>query len=382
MYNLKSPWRAVASMFMLNGALFGVWASRIPAVSSAHELTQSSLGLLLLCMAAGAILAFPLAGHASDRLGCAVVTRRVAFFYAITLVLIGLSPNVWMLALALFAFGAAHGAMDVAMNAWAAEVERKAECSMMSSFPAMFSVGAGMGAVTGFVAASYYLTVSFHFTLVAILLTALALFIAQIPWNSVKVAGHQAGLKFSFPKGRLLAVGFVAFCASLGEGGVADWSALFLVSVAAVSESKAALGYAVFSLAMVTMRLIGDRIVAKLGPLFTARFGGAVAMAGSLMAIIWGTYPMSLLGFALMGIGYSVIMPLAFSRAANDETMSPGAAIASVSTLGYGGILLGPPLIGFVADASSLSAAFLIISILAGFIAILAGVLSVKGQTG
>ncbi len=368
-------------MFMLNGALFGVWASRIPAVSLTHELSQSSLGLLLLCMAAGAIMAFPLAGHASDRLGCAVVTRRVAFVYAVTLVLIGLSPNVWMLALALFAFGAAHGAMDVAMNAWAAEVERKAERPMMSSFHAMFSVGAGMGAATGFVAASYDLTVSFHFTLVAILLTALALFIALIPWNSVKVSGHQAGPKFSFPKGRLLAVGFVAFCASLGEGGVADWSALFLVSVAAVSESKAALGYAVFSLAMVTMRLIGDRIVAKLGPLFTARLGGAIAMAGSLMAIILGTYPMSLLGFALMGIGYSVIMPLAFSRAANDETMSPGAAIASVSTLGYGGILLGPPLIGFVADASSLSTAFLIISVLAGFIVILANVLSLNDKT-
>ena len=130
------------------------------------------------------------------------------------------------------------------------------------------------------------------------------------------------------------------------------------------------------------MRLIGDRIVAKLGPVFTARLGGTIAMAGSLMAIIWGTYPMSLLGFALMGIGYSVIMPLAFSRAANDKTMSPGAAIASVSTLGYGGFLLGPPLIGFVADATSLASAFLIISVLAGFIAILAGVLSVKSLTG
>ncbi len=184
MSQFKTPWRSVAAMFVLNGALFGVWASRIPAVSATFDLTPGSLGLLLLCMAAGAITAFPLAGRASDRLGCSVVTKKVAITYAIALMLIAISPTTWSLALALFAFGAAHGAMDVAMNAWAAEVERASEHPLMSSFHAMFSVGAGIGAASGSAAAAIGLNFSIHFVLAAVILTTATLSFTTIPWSS------------------------------------------------------------------------------------------------------------------------------------------------------------------------------------------------------
>ncbi|MGI9285611.1 MAG: MFS transporter, partial [Pseudomonadales bacterium] len=320
-------------------------------------------------------------GRASDRLGCSVVTKKVAIAYAIALMLIAISPTTWTLALALFVFGAAHGAMDVAMNAWAAEVERAGERPLMSSFHAMFSVGAGIGAASGSAAAAIELNFPIHFVLAAVIFTTITLSFTTIPWSSTKMLteNHSESL-FVFPRGALFVVGLVAFCASLGEGAMADWSAIFLVSVASVSDAEAALGYVVFSITMVTMRLIGDRIVAWLGPVTAARVGGSVAAVGSLIAVFLATFPMILLGFALMGIGYAVVMPLAFTRAANDKNIPQGAAIASVSTLGYGGILLGPPLIGFVAEVTSLQVAFLIMSVLACVIALLAGILRVEAN--
>ena len=372
----RTPWRAVAAMFLLNGALFGVWASRIPAISSQHGLTPGLLGMLLLCMAIGAIVSFPIAGFASDKFGSATVTRKIAIVYAASLILLSFTPVTWALAIALFIFGAAHGAMDVSMNAWAAEVERVGERPVMSSLHAMFSVGAGIGAASGAVASAIDLEIRFHFISISIILTVLTLSMASIPWESIKKTETKSRPFFSLPSGSLFAVGFIAFCSALGEGGIADWGAVFIVTVASVSEAKAALGYVVFSSVMVAMRLIGDRIVGRTGPVIAARVGGVTAAIGSLLAVFFNTFPMILFGFALMGFGYAVIMPIVFTRAANDEFTPPGVAIASVSTLGYGGILLGPPLIGFVADATSIRTAFLILSLLAFLITLLAGFLT------
>lgn len=352
-------------MFILNGALFGIWASRIPAAASRHDLAAGQLGLLLLLLAAGAIVSFPVAGRMADRLGSFTVTRRIALAYLVSLVLIAVMPNVWMLALALFLFGMAHGAMDVAMNAWAAEVERKSGRPMMSSFHAMFSFGAGLGAASGFLAASADLSMQVHFVLAAALFGAITLWFSSIGWISDKAETDTGSPVFSLPKGPLFLVGLVAFCASIGEGAMADWSAIFLVEVSEVDDANAALGYTLFSLGMVVTRLIGDRLIAAFGPVASARLAGLVAAAGSALAVISADYLPVLVGFALMGVGYAVIMPLAFSRAANDGQSAQGQAIASVATLGYGGMLLGPPLIGFAAELMSVRLAFLILSCLA-----------------
>lgn len=375
MPQIRSPWRAVAAMFILNGALFGIWASRVPAVKQIHDLTPSSLGLLLLLMAAGAILSFPIAGRAADAIGCATITKRIAIVYVACLIFIAFSPSVMILGIALFLFGAAHGAMDVAMNTWAGEAERVLKRPVMSSFHAMFSLGAGLGAASGYFAATLDLSISSHFVLAGAAFTAITLPLAWIEWTSETSKQKASGSLFSFPKGALLAVGFVAFCSSMGEGAMADWSAVFLVLTARVQEAQAALGYTVFSVAMVLMRLMGDRIVQRFGIVNSARFAGLAAACGSAIAVFFGTFTFSLIGFVLMGIGYAVVMPLAFSRAANDPNIAPGQAIASVSTLGYGGILLGPPLIGFAADLTSIRAAFGILTALALLIFFLAGVL-------
>ena len=156
---------------------------------------------------------------------------------------------------------------------------------------------------------------------------------------------------------------------------MADWSAIFIVLVAHVDEARAALGFTAFSIAMVAMRLLGDRVTTAFGPVTTARFAGLTAATGLVIAVGFGTYEMILAGFILAGFGFAVIIPLVFTRAANDPHISPGAAIASVSTLGYGGLLLGPPLIGFVADVTDIQTAFLIMAALVVSIVLMAGVL-------
>ncbi|APX14834.1 MFS transporter [Phaeobacter inhibens] len=372
---LRSPWRAVSAMFVLNGALFGIWASRIPAVSEIHGLSPGGLGLLLLLMAAGAILSFPLAGRAADRIGAAHVTRRVAPVYVLGLVLLALAPNLPLLAAALFVFGAAHGSMDVAMNAWASEVEVRAARPMMSSFHAMFSLGTGLGALSGYAAASIDAQIPVHFLVAGCVSALLTLYMAQIPWVARPAPESGAAKPALLPRGALLVVGFVAFCGAVGEGAMADWSAIFLVLTTGASEADAALGFAVFSIAMVAMRLVGDLVVARIGPVAAGRLAGTSASLGALIAVGWGSYGAAMTGFALMGIGYALVMPLAFSRAASDPDLPAGAAIASVATFGYGGILIGPPMIGITAELISLPAAFLILAVLAVFIVIFSHVL-------
>ncbi|MHA3977165.1 MFS transporter [Halovulum sp. GXIMD14794] len=373
MRRLRTPRLAVSAMFALNGALFGIWASRIPAVAERHALGPGALGVLLLLMAAGAICAFPLAGRGADRLGAYRLTFGLAIAYTGTLALLALAPTPLLLGVALFLFGAAHGAMDVSMNAWAGEVERHLRRPVMSFFHAMWSLGAGLGAGSGYLAARAGLGVSPHFLLAGALVAAIALTLARIEWDSPRRAPQ--GKVFALPKGALAAVGFVAFCAAMGEGAMADWSAIFIVLTTGASEAAAALGYAAFSAAMVTMRLAGDRAVARLGTVRAARLAGLVAAAGITLALAVPGYGAALTGFALMGLGYAVVMPLAFSRAANDAEVPPGTAIASVATLGYGGILIGPPAIGFLAEATSLPTAFGLLLVLALSIAALAGVM-------
>ena len=369
---MRTPRIAVSAMFILNGGLFGLWASRIPAFVERFALEPAALGQLLLCMAGGAILSFPLAGWLSDRIGGAKASRQVGIIYALSLPLVALAPNIWSLALALTLFGGCHGAMDVTMNTWAAEVERKAKRPIMATFHAMWSLGAGFGAASGWLAVAGGLIPLAHFTIGSALIAVPMLWLSMIPWQSQTTPSKPG---FALPPKRLVAVGLVAFCSSVGEGAMADWSALFLTTIAATDETTAALGYGVFSAAMVVARLLGHHVIAAVGPVTTARLCGACATLGLVIALLGASLITGLIGFALVGIGYSVMIPLAFSRAANEPGLAPGGAIAGVATLGYGGMLIGPVLIGAIAQVTSLATGFAVLAVLAAAIVVAAGAL-------
>nr|WP_263618983.1 MFS transporter [Ruegeria profundi] len=361
-------------MFILNGALFGIWASRIPAVRDHLGLTHEALGYGLLFMAAGAVCSFPVTGRLTDRFGAVSITRVIAVLYTLSLILLAMAGSFWALAGFLFVFGAFHGSMDVAMNAWAAEVEHAYDKPVMSSFHAMWSLGAGLGALSGYGAVQMGLTVMQHFLLMGGIVVALTLALSRVRWTSRKASSSGAAV-FALPSGALILVGFTALCGALGEGAVADWSAIFLRDVTGAEESIAALGYAVFSVTMVAFRLAGGFVISRFGPVATARFGGVCAAMGVFTVVSTAEPALALIGFALMGIGYAVIMPLAFSRAASDLNVPPGQAIASVATLAYGGLLIGPPLIGFLAEMLTLRLAFAALLPLAVLIVLLSGAL-------
>ncbi|WP_417587823.1 MFS transporter [Pararhodobacter oceanensis] len=368
----STPRVAVSAMFALNGLLFGMWAGRVPGFVEALALEPADLTLVFLSMAAGAIVSFPLAGWASDSFGAARTVRIVAVCYALTAPLLATAGSLGALAALALLFGAGHGAMDVSMNAWGAEVERAAQRPIMAAFHAMWSLGAGVGAGSGFLAVKAGLAPLEHFALGALLAAALALWLARLPWQSQITA---RGTGFALPPRALLLVGVLAMGSSIGEGAMADWSAVFLIEVASASQASAALGFGVFSSAMVVARLGADGLVRRIGPVATARLGGALAALGLVVALIGGTLATGLAGFALVGFGYAALIPLAFSRAANQQGVAPGRAIAGVATLGYGGMLLGPVVVGGVAHLTSLPMAFALLALLAALIIGAAGAL-------
>ena len=206
----------------------------------------------------------------------------------------------------------------------------------------------------------------------------ITLSILAIPFQSETKQKNKDAPFISIPKGPLLAVAFITFFASLGEGAVADWSAIFLIDVASVEEGTAALGFAAFSICMFSMRLMGDKIVSIIGPSKTARYSGLVALIGATILVTFESFIPLVIAFSLIGLGIAVIIPLAFSRAANDKNISQGTAIASIATLGYGGMLIGPLFVGFIADATSIKTSFLIFPILAFLVFALSKHLSIK----
>ena len=372
---------AVSLIFAINGIVFGTWASRIPAIVDFHDLSPGSLGLLIFLAGLSAVIAFSIFGRAADRYGAAFITKRATLLLIpLTLIFIAYANSIWMLVFAVIFFGAIHGGDDVAMNAWAAEVEREYTRPVMSSFHAMWSLGAGIGAGLGSLLAFYEVGFKNHFSLISIIIFVLALSAAFVPFESQKNKKEANSPFISIPKGSLLPVATITFFASLSEGAVADWSAIFLKSVASLNDGNAALGFTVFSVCMFSMRLLGDRISFILGPATAARYSGLVALTGSIILLVSDSFLLLLLGFGLIGLGIAVIIPLAFSRAGNDETISQGTAIASIATLGYGGMLLGPLFLGLIAEITSIKTSFLILPIMAFFIFILSKHLSIKSD--
>jgi len=375
-------WRAVVAAFAFNGCLFGAWAARVPTFKERFDLDAGTLGLLLLVLAGGAIASFPFAGSLSERWGSDRLTVCCAWLYGPSLVFLALSPSVVLLGVSLFIFGALHGAMDVAMNGWAARVEASLQRSAMSVFHAMFSMGAGLGAASGFAALKLGLGPLAHFIIVAALGGAAAFMFltrARVPVGRAGKGDRSLPL-VTLPSGGLLLVGLIAFSVAIGEGAMADWSAVFLHTIISATEAQAALGYAVFSVAMVLTRLCGGALVELFGPVATTRLSGATAFAGLMTVIVTQSLWVALAGFALVGVGYAVVMPLVFSRAAADLYVRPGPAIASVATLSYGGMLLGPPVVGFIAEVTNLRISFAALALLCLLAVLLAGQLRIRAK--
>ena len=361
-------WVMVASAFILAGSTFGVWASRIPAFVTRFDLSPGQLGGFLFLLAFGAILSFACSGFLSDKFGAVRISKILACLCLSVFICLPLANDLVTFGWFLFLFGVFNGGLDISMNVWASEVQKRYEKQVLSSFHSMFSMGAGIGAVLGFVAASNEISIQANFVIGAIFLIPVLVLILCSKWQSERKKVDAFFKQFAIPKKSLFGLGVIAFCSSLGEGGVADWSALYLVLVTQVSEADAALGFGAFSFSMVVFRLMGDKIIVRLGKEATGRISAIIAFFGVVLVIFPGYYVIIVLGLIFMGAGYAILIPVCFSRAAEDLSVSPGAAIASVSTFGYSGFLLGPPILGLIADYTSIISVFVILMLLTGVI--------------
>jgi MFS family permease len=346
---------AISTVFLLNGAGIGLWAAHVPTVQARMGIDTGMLSMVLLTVAAGALLAMPLMGGLTGRWGTRRMVLLSGFAFAAMTPLIMGAPSLPLLFIAAFLFGVSNGALDVAMNANASEVETARGLPTMSSFHGFFSLGGLFGAGIGGLLVGQGLGHGQGALIVGVV-TAVVLALSA-PRVMGFVATHGAGSHFSLPRGAALGLGLLALLCFAVEGALVDWSALLMQERTGATPASAALGFSAFSIAMAACRFAGDRLIVRFGALRIMVVGGLAMFAGLALAVASTHFVLSAVGFALVGLGAANVVPLLFGAAARIPGMSAGNGVAAVATLGYGGLLLAPPVLGWVAMHSSIMVA-------------------------
>ncbi|MGH4030505.1 MFS transporter [Actinomycetota bacterium Odt1-20B] len=365
---------AVAAVFCVHGAVTGSFATRVPWIQEHAGVSAGLLGLALAFPAIGASVAMPLAGWISHRFGARTALRGLLALWTLSLTLPSLAPNLVALCGVLFVYGATAGMSDVAMNALGVEVETRLGKSIMSGLHGMWSVGALIGSAAGTVAAHVGADARLHHLFAALALTVIGLVACQGVLDLRSTPEEAAPPRFALPPKSALLIGAVGFCAVFAEGASLDWSAVYLRDVLDTSAGLAAACTTGFTLTMAVARLAGDAVVDRFGAVRTVRTGGVLAALGGLLVVVAGHPAVAMGGFALMGLGIAVVVPLAFA-AAGRSGPNPSQAIAGVATITYTSGLIAPSAIGTLADATSLVVSFGLVTALACGLAAFAGVL-------
>ncbi|WP_350570918.1 MFS transporter [Pseudomonas sp. H26/SER47-MNA-CIBAN-0231] len=357
--------------FFIAGLGIAAWAPLVPYAKARAGLDEGTLGLLLLCLGVGSILAMPLAGILATRFGCRRVATGGTLLICAALPLLATVSSIPALIATLFMFGAGLGTVDSTVNLQAVIVERASGKHMMSGFHGLFSLGGIVGAAGVSALLGLGLTPLAAMLVVVVLLIGALLKCVphMLPYGS-----ESSGPAFAIPHGIVLFIGGMCFIVFLTEGAALDWSAVFLAQERGIDTAYAGMGYAAFALTMTVGRLLGDRIVRKLGAKRIILFGGLLAAAGLFLATFAPSWQAALLGYALVGAGCSNIVPVLYTAVGKQTVMPESIAVPAITTLGYAGILAGPAVIGFVAHASSLSFAF-------GLMAVLLVAVAIGGKT-
>ena len=360
---------ATRFVFLALGLAISAWAVLVPYAKTRLAVDEAVLGLLLLLIGSGAILSMPFAGWLTSRYGCRRTLVVSTTVFMLSLIALAFVSSPWSFGISLFLFGASSGVVDVAMNIQAILVEKERNRSVMSGFHGMYSIGGFFGAVilslllkTGLspLAATCCLCI----TLIVLLMAVFARYL--FPYGN---EGKSRSF-FVFPKGSILLLGLLCFIMYMGDGVVLDWGALFMTTTKAVAPDTAGLAFAVFSVAISTGRLFGDRLVEWLGIRKVMTASSIIAAAGFVCVMAAPSTITAFAGFIIVGLGASNLIPILFSIASHQKIMPVNLAISSVTTLGYLGLLVGPPMMGFIAHASSLYAVFGIIAALMIFVGI------------
>ncbi|MGW6918541.1 MFS transporter [Kitasatospora sp. NPDC054939] len=379
---LESPRRArvsIALVFGVHGAVSGSFVSRIPWIQDRLDLSPGQLGLALVMPAVGSSLAMPLAGRFVHRYGGRAATRGLLALWCLALALPALAPGLPFLCLALLVFGATAGMADVAMNAQGVEIEQRIGRSIMSGLHGMWSAGGLIASGFGILAAHRDLDARLQLAVTALVLFGAGLLVGRGLPDLRAADEAEAPPRFALPPRSSLVIGLVGFCAVFAEGASMDWSGVYLRDVTGASPTLAAVSYTAFALTMAVSRLAGDAVIRRLGAVRATRLSGVVATAGGLLVVAADSPAVAIPGFALIGIGIAVVVPLAFA-AAGRVGGNPSQAIAGVATVTYTSGLVAPAVIGVLAQATSLTVSFTLVTVLTFALVLSAGALRRAGD--
>ena len=360
--------------FFTAGFSMACCAPLFPFMKANVGADERQFGVLLLCFGLGSIIAMPVTGLVAARRGPRSMVMLGGFGLIVFLPALAIAETPFILGTALFLFGASLGTIDVAMNVHGVEVEYQEKRSLMSSFHAQFSIGGlfGAGLMTLLLSMGVSLIIA-AFIGATVVLMAMLLTIRRLLFVSA-VEQHL----FVFPRGIVLLLALLAAIMFLVEGAVLDWGALLVIDRQLAAPQNAGVGYILFSAAMVIARLTGDRIISVFGEFWILIAGGIVTILGISVILLSSLPLVALVGFVLIGLGAANLVPIFFSAAGRQKVMPASLAIASVTTTGYAGVLIGPAMIGFTADITSLSIAFWLLALLIGFVPLTAYLVAKK----
>lgn len=364
LYEARRKYRiAVSSLFFLSGLCFSSWASRIPSIQQDLGLNDAGLGAVLLSLPVGLMVSLPIAGFLVAKFGSRIIVIGAAILYACTLPFIGFAKETWQLMSALFMFGLGGNLLNIAMNTQGVGVEAIYGRSILASLHGIWSLAGFTGAAIGTIMISQHITPYYHFLIVS----AFVLLIVLCSWSYMLASDRNSGVNqpiFVKPDKSLLSLGMIAFCCMICEGAMFDWSGVYFQKVVKAEAAWIGAGYTAFMSTMAAGRFVADWLVTRFGIKRMLQSSGIVIATGLTIAIALPDIGTSIAGFILVGAGVSSVVPLVYSAAGKSKKVSPGVALAAVSTIGYLGFLIGPPVIGFIAEASSLRMSFLLIAIL------------------
>jgi MFS family permease len=348
-------------LFFVIGLGGAAWAPLVPFAKARNHLNEGQLGLLLLCLGVGSLLSMPLAGALAARYGCRRVIVVATGLLCLALPLLALATPLTLLGPALFGFGAGVGAVDCVLNIQAVIVERASGRHLMSGFHGFFSVGGlvGAGGMSALLLAGASPLLATGVVVVVI--------VGALRYAAPHLLADRSpggGTAFAWPRGPVVLIGGLCFILFLTEGSILDWSAVFLTAERGVPSTLAGLGYAAFASTMMLGRFTGDALVRRLGRATVLGLGGLLAAAGLALTTLVPSWPVSLVGYALVGAGCANSVPVLFSAVGRQRAMPEHLAVAAISTIGYAGILAGPALIGFLTQATGFTTVFLLLAAL------------------
>jgi MFS family permease len=362
---------AISGFFFLAGLCFSSWGSRIPDIQSTLHLNNAALGTVLLGLPTGLLISLPVAGWMVSKFSSRLVVIFSAFLYSITLPVLGLVHTKAELICCLFIFGMGGNMLNISMNTQAVGTETLYGRSIMASYHGLWSLAGFCGAAAGTLIIGFGLSPFDHFVIISIFGILIILATSKYLLKNDFKRNKQEPI-FARPDRSLINLGIIAFCSMICEGSMFDWSAVYFKKIIHPERSLVTAGYTAFMCTMAMGRFIGDWVVTRFGRKKTLQLSGTLTASGLLIAVIFPYFGSAVLGFLLVGAGVSSVVPLIYGSAGKSKSMSAGSAIAAVSTIGYLGFLVGPPFIGFIAQASNLRISLSLIAILGFVIAIMA----------